>query len=135
MINRVLASDDEIDVAGPVLEQSQQLNNEILIAAAQTKSHIARRSSLAEVVTDVLVESGDKAVVLSTASNAAARFSNRGYVTLVKRSTGRSGAGSGPAGCRAGHGQGDRHVVADDQVYPADACGCARHFPRRTRRV
>jgi hypothetical protein len=28
MINRVLASDDEIDVAGPVLEQSQQLNNE-----------------------------------------------------------------------------------------------------------
>ena len=49
---------------------------------------ISRRSSLAEVVTDVLVESGDKAVVLSTASNAAARFSDRGYVTLVNWSTG-----------------------------------------------
>lgn len=33
MISRVLAFDDEIDVAGPVLEQSQQINNEILVAA------------------------------------------------------------------------------------------------------
>ena len=33
MISRVLAFDDETDVAGPVLEQSQQINNEILVAA------------------------------------------------------------------------------------------------------
>jgi uncharacterized protein (DUF2336 family) len=93
MISRVLASDDEIEVAGPVLEQSQQLDNEILVAAAQTKSQehllaISRRTSLAEAVTDVLVERGDKTVVLSTVSNPAARFSDRGYVALVKRSAG-----------------------------------------------
>jgi uncharacterized protein (DUF2336 family) len=92
-ISCVLASDDEIDVAGPMLEQSQQLNNEILIATARTKSQkhllaISRRSSLDAAVTDVLVERGDKTVVLSTVSNPAARFSDQGYGTLVKRSAG-----------------------------------------------
>jgi uncharacterized protein (DUF2336 family) len=93
MISRVLASDDEIDVAGPVLEHSQKLDNETLVATAQTKSQkhllaISRRSSLDEAVTDVLVERGDQPVVLSTASNPAARFSDKGYTTLVKRSAG-----------------------------------------------
>jgi uncharacterized protein (DUF2336 family) len=93
MISHVLASDDEIDVAGPMLEQSQRLPNEILVATARTKSQrhllaISRRTSLAEAVTDVLVERGDKPVVLSTVSNPAARFSDGGYATLVKRSAG-----------------------------------------------
>jgi uncharacterized protein (DUF2336 family) len=93
MISHVLASDDEIDVAGPVLEQSERLSNEILVATARTKSQrhllaISRRTSLAEAVTDVLVERGDKPVVLSTVSNPAARFSDGGYATLVKRSHG-----------------------------------------------
>ena len=53
MISHVLASDDEIDVAGPMLEQSQRLPNEILVATARTKSQrhllaISRRTSLAE---------------------------------------------------------------------------------------
>jgi uncharacterized protein (DUF2336 family) len=92
MISRVLASDDEIDVAGPVLEY-QRLDNETLVATARTKSQkhllaISRRSSLDEAVTDVLVERGDQPVVLSTASNPAARFSDKGYTTLVKRSAG-----------------------------------------------
>lgn len=92
-ISRILASDDAIDVAGPVLEQSQKLDNEMLVATALTKSQkhllaISRRSALDEVVTDVLVERGDQAVVLSTASNPAARFSDKGYTTLVKRSAG-----------------------------------------------
>ena len=92
-ISRMLASDDEIDVAGPVLEQSQRLDNETLVAAARTKSQrhllaISRRSTLDEAVTDVLVERGDKPVVLSTAANPAARFSDSGYQTLVKRSVG-----------------------------------------------
>jgi uncharacterized protein (DUF2336 family) len=92
-ISRVLASDDEIDVAGPVLEQSQRLNNEILVATARTKSQkhllaISRRNSLDEAVTDVLVERGDKPVVLSAAANPAARFSDSGYKMLVERSAG-----------------------------------------------
>jgi uncharacterized protein (DUF2336 family) len=90
-ISRVLASDDEIDVAGPMLEHSQQLDTNMLVAAARTKSQkhllaISRRVSLDEAVTDVLVERGDQPVVLSTASNPSARFSDNGYATLVKRS-------------------------------------------------
>jgi uncharacterized protein (DUF2336 family) len=92
IISRILASDDEIDVARPVLERSS-LDNETLLTAARTKSQlhllaISRRSSLDEAVTDVLVERGDKPVVLSTATNPAARFSDNGYKTLVRRSDG-----------------------------------------------
>ena len=92
-ISRILAFDDDIDVAGPVLEQSQRLDRETLVATARTKSQqhllaISRRNSLDEAVTDVLVERGDKPVVLSTAANPAARFSDSGYTTLVKRSVG-----------------------------------------------
>jgi uncharacterized protein (DUF2336 family) len=92
-ISRTLACDDEIDVAAPMLEFSRQLDNETLIAAARSKgqSHllaISRRSSLDETVTDVLVERGDKPVMLSMATNPKARFSDNGYQTLVKRSDG-----------------------------------------------
>jgi uncharacterized protein (DUF2336 family) len=91
MISNVLACDDEIDVAGPVLELSQQLGTDMLVNAARNKSQkhllaISKRSSLVEAVTDILVERGDHPVVLSTASNPAARFSTNGYSTLVKRS-------------------------------------------------
>lgn len=93
MISRVLASDDEIDVAGPLLEHSRMIDNDTLLAAARTKSQkhllaISRRRSLDESITDVLLERGDKPVVLSTASNPTARFSESGYMTLVERSAG-----------------------------------------------
>ena len=42
--------------------------------------------SLAETVTDVLVERGGRDVALSVAQNAGAKFSEAGYVRLVKRS-------------------------------------------------
>jgi uncharacterized protein (DUF2336 family) len=92
-ISRFLASDDAIDVARPVIEQSQRLDSDTLLATAQTKSQqhllaISRRSSLDEALTDVLVERGDKSVVLSTAGNPGARFSDRGYATLTTRSEG-----------------------------------------------
>jgi uncharacterized protein (DUF2336 family) len=93
IISRNLASDDEIDVAGPLLEHSQRLDNDILVSTAQSKSQqhllaISRRSLLDEAVTDVLVERGDNTVVLSTVINQGAKFSDAGYVTLVKRSEG-----------------------------------------------
>lgn len=92
-ISRFLASDDAIDVAGPVLEQSQRLDSDILLETARNKSQqhllaISRRSSLDEALTDVLVERGDKAVVLSAAGNPGARFSDSGYTTLTMRSEG-----------------------------------------------
>jgi uncharacterized protein (DUF2336 family) len=88
---RALAFDDEIIVAGPVLTQSPRLDVETLIANAKTKSQehllaISRRKELAEPVTDVLVERGDRQIVLSTVENSGARFSDFGFATLVMRS-------------------------------------------------
>ena len=88
---RTLAFDDAIEVAGPVLSQSEQLDNVSLVENAKTKSQphllaITKRKSLAETVTDVLVERGDRGVALSVAQNAGAKFSEAGYVRLVKRS-------------------------------------------------
>ena len=90
-VTRTLALDDSIDVAGPVLRQSASLDDETLIVGAKTKGQdhllaISQRAQLSENVTDVLVERGDKKVVISTAANAGARFSDFGYSRLVTRS-------------------------------------------------
>jgi uncharacterized protein (DUF2336 family) len=90
---RTLAGDDSLDIAGPVLERSPALDNVTLVEMARTKSQghllsISRRPELAETVTDVLVERGDRAVALSVARNTGARISNAGYVRLVRRSAG-----------------------------------------------
>jgi uncharacterized protein (DUF2336 family) len=92
-IMRILASDDEIKVAHPVLTQSDRINEAILVQCARSKSQehllaISQRKTLSEVITDVLVERGNKQVVLSTARNRGARFSEAGFCRLVKRSDG-----------------------------------------------
>jgi uncharacterized protein (DUF2336 family) len=92
-IIRALAFDDEIDVAGPVLEQSARLDDAALVENAQHKGQehlfaISRRRSLSEAVTDVLVVRGDQQVALSTAENRGAKFSTTGFAGLVRRSEG-----------------------------------------------
>jgi len=92
-IMRMLASDDEINVAYPVLAQSERVDEAILVQCARSKSQehllaISRRKTLSEVITDVLVDRGNKQVVLSTAKNLGARFSEVGFGRLVKRSDG-----------------------------------------------
>lgn len=92
-IMRILASDDEIKVAFPVLAQSERVDEAILVQCARSKSQehllaISRRKTLSEVITDVLVERGNKQVVLSTVKNRGARFSDAGFSRLVKRSDG-----------------------------------------------
>jgi uncharacterized protein (DUF2336 family) len=89
----MLAFDDDIEVAQPVLSQSDRLDEPALVASANTKSQlhlfaISQRQSLSEAVTDVLVERGDRSVVHSVVKNAGARFSDAGFRTLVKRSVG-----------------------------------------------
>jgi len=91
MVSRALALDDSIEVAGPVLRRSDSLDDETLITGAKTKGQehllaISQRRHLSEDVTDVLVERGDQKVVISTAANAGARFSDFGYSKLVTRS-------------------------------------------------
>jgi uncharacterized protein (DUF2336 family) len=90
IINK-LAFDDSIDVAGPVLRQSEQLDARALVANARSKSQrhllaISERKSIVEDVTDVLVTRGNREVVNSVARNGGARFSDFGILHMIKRS-------------------------------------------------
>jgi len=78
---RMLAFDDDIEVARPVLTESERLDDSDLVANANSKTQqhlaaISERKSLSEVVTDVLVTRGDRHVAHSVARNAGARFSD-----------------------------------------------------------
>ncbi len=89
--SRTLALDDSIAVAGPVLRRSESLDDDTLVTGAKTKGQehllaISQRERLSEHVTDILVERGNQKVVISTAANIGARFSQFGYSTLVSRS-------------------------------------------------
>jgi uncharacterized protein (DUF2336 family) len=90
-----LAFDDSIDVAGPVLRHSERLDDTTLVANARTKSQahllaISKRSSVPVVVTDELVTRGNREVVHSVAANNGARFSDFGFLHMIKRSEGDS---------------------------------------------
>lgn len=90
---RDLAMDDDISVAGPVLAESSRIDNASLVETARTKSQphlmaISSRKEIAETVTDVLVERGNRDVALNVARNKGARLSETGYLRLVRRSQG-----------------------------------------------
>jgi uncharacterized protein (DUF2336 family) len=90
-----LAFDDSIDVAGPILRESGRLESYALVANVCTKSQshmlaISKRKSLEEIVTDVLVTRGDRDVVNSVATNKGARFSDFGFLHMIKRAEGDS---------------------------------------------
>ncbi|MBX3518982.1 MAG: DUF2336 domain-containing protein [Xanthobacteraceae bacterium] len=89
----LLASDDNIAVAGPVLAQSDRLAEHDLIEIAKSKGQthllaIAIRAQLSEAITDILIERGDKRVVGKLARNSGARFSQGGYEMIVSRADG-----------------------------------------------
>lgn len=91
-VSQMLAYDDNIGVAGPMLEKSTQLSSEWLADAARVKSQdhllaISRRETLDESVTDVLIERGGRPVVLSTARNPGARISDTGFQKLLTRTS------------------------------------------------
>ena len=90
---RLLAFDDVIEVAGPVLSKSERLDDEALIEAARSKSQahllaISIRRVLSRAVTDVLVQRGNDEVVQSTVNNPGAEFSEGGFDRLVSRAEG-----------------------------------------------
>jgi uncharacterized protein (DUF2336 family) len=85
---RTLAFDDLIEIAAPMLSQSERLTDDMLIANAQSKSQahllaISGRRSLSDAVTDVLIERGNGEVLQRTASNPGATFSENGYRGLL----------------------------------------------------
>jgi uncharacterized protein (DUF2336 family) len=86
-----LAFDDSIDVAGPILRQSERLDTKLLMENSKSKSQqhllaISKRKIISENITDVLVSRGNAEVVTSVAANDGARLSGYGYLHLVKRS-------------------------------------------------
>lgn len=86
-----LAFDDSIDVAGPVLQHSERLDAKTLVTNIRTKSQlhllaISKRNSIPVVVTDELVTRGNREVVNSVVTNNGARFSDFGFLHMIKRS-------------------------------------------------
>jgi len=87
---RLLAFDESIEVAAPVLSRSERLTEADLIKSAETMSQehllaISKRRELKEGLTDVLVTRGNREVLVSTATNQGSRFSQLGLDTLVEK--------------------------------------------------
>jgi uncharacterized protein (DUF2336 family) len=90
-IVKKLSFDNSIDVAGPMLQHSARLDAKTLVSNIRTKSQshllaISKRSSLPVMVTDELVTRGNREVVNSVATNNGARFSDFGFLHMIKRS-------------------------------------------------
>jgi uncharacterized protein (DUF2336 family) len=86
-----LASDQTIEVAGPVLRYSERIDIRTLLKSANTRGQqhllaISKRRSIPEPVTDVLVTRGNQEVAQSVATNEGARLSEAGFLNLIKRS-------------------------------------------------
>jgi uncharacterized protein (DUF2336 family) len=90
---RAFAFDDAVAVAGPVLSQSTALSDSDLVANARSQGQghlqaIALRRTISEVITEILIERGEPAVVHTVAGNAGARFSDGSFRELVARAGG-----------------------------------------------
>ena len=86
-----LADHDDVAVAEPVLTRSNRLSESDLVHIAKHKKQghllaISKRASLAEALTDVLVDRGDTAVHHLLVTNPGARFSQFGFSKLVNNS-------------------------------------------------
>lgn len=89
---RTLAVDVAIEVAEPVLAQSNVLDDDTLIHCITIKGQehllaIATRNKLSDAVTDQLVTKGDIKVLRTLASNPGAAISDLGFGVLVRKST------------------------------------------------
>ncbi|SHG55299.1 Uncharacterized conserved protein, DUF2336 family [Bradyrhizobium erythrophlei] len=87
---RAFAFDDTVAVAAPVLSESAALSDSDLVASASTQGQghlhaIARRRTLSEVITEVLIERGEPNVVHTVAKNEGAQFSDGSFRELVAR--------------------------------------------------
>jgi uncharacterized protein (DUF2336 family) len=86
-----LALDENIAVAGPMLEKSSVLTDDDLRAIGAQRGHghllaMTRRPTLSEAVTDMLIERGDKQVLEGVTRNEGARFSDTGLRELTVKS-------------------------------------------------
>jgi uncharacterized protein (DUF2336 family) len=88
MLSRRLSRHEDIAIAGPVLRHSVVLSENDLVEVAQNKGQlhleaIANRSQVSERVSDILIDRGNSIVLTTVAGNTGARFSTRGYKSLL----------------------------------------------------
>ncbi len=86
-----LATDEDINVASPMVENYHGLSEETLLAVATKGSQdhlrsIANRSAVHPPVSDIVVERGDEKTVRKIAGHQRAKFSSRGMRTLARKS-------------------------------------------------
>lgn len=84
-------ANDEIAVAGPILERSGVLRNADLLAIVKGRGQahllaVSKRQTVSEEVSDALVERGDDTVLESLAGNAGATLSRGAMEVMVTRS-------------------------------------------------
>ena len=85
---RRLASNDEIRIAGPVLQESARLDDDDLVRIASSKGEphllaVAGRWWLKEIVTDALLARRYPSVSRRLAANPGARMSGKGFTLIV----------------------------------------------------
>jgi uncharacterized protein (DUF2336 family) len=88
---RVLAINDDITVAGPVLAQARLHEGDLqYIAENKGQGHLlamSSRAGLTEALSDILVTRGDREVARNIAGNQEARLSAGAFATLVRRAS------------------------------------------------
>jgi uncharacterized protein (DUF2336 family) len=87
-----LAADEDVAVAGPLLARSDVLGEDFLVEKALTQSQehlkaISRREHVGCRISDILVNRGDRDVLLSLTKNGGAVFSQEGYVQVAERAS------------------------------------------------
>ena len=86
---RTLAKNDDIAVAGPVLQKAKLDDPELkYIAETKSQAHLlalSGRLGIGEALSEILVARGDRDVARSIATNQNARLSENAFTTLVQR--------------------------------------------------
>jgi uncharacterized protein (DUF2336 family) len=85
-----LSKEDDIAISGPILEKSVVVPDETLAEIAKTKGQnhlaaIAKRASINQDVSDILVDRGNSEVACRVTGNHSHRLSELSFVKLMKR--------------------------------------------------
>jgi Uncharacterised protein conserved in bacteria (DUF2336) len=88
-VTRMLANDDEITVASPILIESDCLDEDVLLLSARTKGPehllaIAQRKSLNDLVALALVERGDNKVLRLVADNPDIKLTEAAFSRMIE---------------------------------------------------
>lgn len=86
----MMASDEEIGIAGPILRRSTSLTQDDLIRVVETRGHahqmvVTQRPDVGEELSEALVSHGDDRVVASLVSNQTAKVSDETFDKIVDR--------------------------------------------------